>query len=149
MRQLGRAHKLTDRANEAVKPLLRALRSCSKALGVARALRDPLAQGGAKGVRIGARLLQVALQDPHLPAERARAALRSPQPLRLRHQRGQVGVVGQAEGGGEGRAGVQVEAGEEGHQGVALSAARARRSPSRSVRISPRAATIPAFRLTS
>ena len=116
MRQSGRAHKLTDRANKAEILRLAPLRPCLEAVGEADALRDPLAQGGAKGVRLEVRTLQVALQDPHLPAERACAALRSPQPLRLRHQRGQVGVVGQAEGGGEGRAGVQVEAGEEGHQ---------------------------------
>ena len=128
MRQLGRAHKLTDRANEAVEPLLRPLRSRLEAVGEADALRDPLAQGGAKGVRLEVRPLQVALQDPHLPAERARASLRSHQQLRLPHQRCQVGVGGQAEGGGEGRAGVQVEAGEEGHQGVALSAARTARN---------------------
>lgn len=115
MRQPGRVHKLADRANEAEILRLAPLRPRLEAVGVARALRDPLAQGGAKGVRLEVRPLQVALQDPHLPAERTRAALRGPQPLRLRHQRGQVGVFGQAEGGGEGCAGVQVEAGEEGH----------------------------------
>lgn len=94
MRQLGRAHKLTDRANEAVEPLLRPLRSRLEAVGVARALRDPLAQGGAKGVRLEVRTLQVALQDPHLPAERARAAHLGAEGHQLvsytstRHQRG-------------------------------------------------------------
>ena len=74
MRQPGRAHKLADCANEAEILRLAPLRPRLEAVGVARALRDPLAQGGAKGVRLEVRPLQVAHEDLDLPAERARAA---------------------------------------------------------------------------